>query len=371
MSREGLPAEAEVVVVGAGIVGVCAALFLARDGRETLLLERGIPFGDASGLNAGTLSLQVKTPRAWDLSRLGLALWARLAGKLEEDPGFTRCGGLRIALDEREQARLGASVQAQCAHGLEVHLLDGVTLREQAPWLGPRVRAASRCEDDAYASPLLAGPALLRGAVAEGVAVCGECAVTHMQADGPGYRLHTPRGQVRCRHLVLAAGAATGELAAMLGIPLPVLADLNMLHVTEPAPPIMEGILTHVGGVLSLKQYPNGTCVIGGGWQGRGDAGDQAIHHENLHHNLAIAARAVPALADLRLVRSWTGLEALVPDALPVAGEVPGRPGVYVAACARGGYTIGPAQAFIISEQIAGRSPPLDVAAFSPARLLS
>lgn len=371
-SPAALPADAEVVIVGGGIVGLCAALFLAREGRETLLLDRDAAFADASGLNAGTLSLQVKTPQVWALARLALELWARLDGEMNGGPGFTPCGGLRVALDECERSKLVASVQAQRAQGLDVDLLGGDELREQAPWLGCEVLAASRCTEDAYASPLLAGPALIQACAESDAFIAEHCAVTDMHALSPGFRVQTERGAVRCTHLLLAAGAATGQLCAMLDVPLPVLADLNMLHVTEPAGELMHGIVTHMGGMLSCKQYPNGTCVIGGGWQGRDDARGmkQTIDHENLHHNLAVAARVVPALAGLRLVRSWTGFEALVPDALPVAGAVPRHDGLYVAACARGGYTLGPAQALIVCEQIAGRTPAIDVSPFSPARLL-
>jgi glycine/D-amino acid oxidase-like deaminating enzyme len=366
-----LPEAAEVVVVGAGIVGAFTALYLARDGREALLLDRAEPWNDASGANAGTLSLQVKTPAAWDMTRLALRLWAQLDAELDGGLGFTRCGGLRVALDEREHSRLVGAVARQRESGLDVRMLQGEALREEAPWLGPEVVSAGLCPDDAYASPLLAGPALIAATAASGVAVTGGCAVTRLERAGDGFLVHTGHGAVRCAVLVLAAGAWTGELAAGLGLTLPVLADVNMLHVTEAAPALMHRIITHIGGVLSLKQYANGTCMIGGGWQGRGSlaSGRRDTDHENLHHNLAVAARVVPALADLRLVRSWTGFEALVPDALPLVGEVDSHPGLYLAACARGGYTLGPAQAFIVRELMAGRAPPLAIAPFAPARL--
>ena len=365
-----LPNEAQVVVVGAGIVGTCAALYLARGGREALLLDRTRPWGDASGVNAGTLSLQVKAPGVWQLAQLALELWARLDVEVDSDLGFTSSGGLRVATDETERGHLVQSVLAQRAAGLTVDLLSDAEKRERAPWLGPDVVAASYCATDAYASPLLAGPALMNAAQSSGAMVFGDVGVTGLETCATGYRVHTTHGEVTCRDLVLTAGAGTGELAAHLGLSIPVFADLNMLHITESAPPCMHGIVTHIGGVLSLKQYPNGTCLIGGGWQGIGNLGDarHTIDHENLHHNLATAVRVVPALAGLRLVRSWTGFEALAPDALPVLGAVAGHPNLYIAACARGGYTLAPAQAWLLCEQIAGRAPTLDITGFAPAR---
>jgi sarcosine oxidase subunit beta len=365
-----LPSRAQTVVIGAGIVGVCTAMYLAREKHETVLLDRGSPWSDASGINAGTLSLQVKAPAVWSLCALALKLWSRLVGEIKGDLGFVRSGGLRVALDHGECAQLAESVRAQRAAGLAVELLERDELTEQAPWLGGEVLAASRCDEDAYASPLLAGPALLQAAESSGVLVGAHTEVTAFERCAEGYRVHTECGEIYCRNLVISAGAGTEMLAAQLGISIPVSADLNMLHVTEAAPQFMSGIITHIGGVLSLKQYTNGTCVIGGGWQGRGSLGEPSpqIDHENLHHNLRIATRVVPALRDLRLVRSWTGFEALAADGLPVLGAVPGHDGLYVGACARGGYTLGPAQAWILSQQIVGRPCELDISAFGPAR---
>ena len=367
-----LPDEVEVAVIGGGIVGLCCALFLAREGREVALLDRAAPWSDASGLNAGTLSLQVKTPQVWDLTRLALALWQRLSQEVDGDLGFTRCGGLRVAFDEAERSRLRQTVDVQRSHGLDVAYLDIEHLRARAPWLGPEIIAATYCPDDAYASPLGAGPVLIEAAVRAGALIAGDSAVTELTHERGGYTVRSERGTLRSQNLIIAAGAATGALTARLGIALPVSADLNMMHITERAPPLMQGILTHIGGMLSLKQYPNGTCIIGGGWQGQQRTSDNVsvVDHENLHHNLHFAARAVPALAQLRLLRSWTGFEALMPDALPMVGSIDGYDGLYVAACARGGYTLGPAQAFAICEQLAGRVVDVDIQVFSPKRWL-
>ena len=91
-----------------------------------------------------------------------------------------------------------------------------------------------------------------------------------------------------------------------------------MLTVTEPAPLTIDRVVTHVAGVLSIKQHPNGTCLIGGGWQGRGSAetGMKELDYERLVHNMRVAAGVVPGLADLRILRSWAGFDAVAPDAL-------------------------------------------------------
>ncbi|MCP5151917.1 MAG: FAD-binding oxidoreductase [Chromatiales bacterium] len=368
-----LPQRADVVVVGAGIAGLCTAYELARRGVEVVVLERDQPWSDASGANAGTLSLQVKRPETWDLTRLAIERWATLGPELGVDLGFAQPGGLRVATTERERAMLTRAVEAQRAHGLDVTLLQRREAHARAPWLGPAVSAAAWCPTDALSSPLLVGPALVAAVRRLGVGVHPCAEVAAIRGGPAGSRLITARGEVRARRVVVAAGAWAGRVAAMLGHPLPVQVDVNMLTVTARMPPLLDCVVTHVGGVLSLKQYANGTCVIGGGWQGRGgiETGERALDHERFLHNMRFAHQVVPGLGAAHVVRAWAGFEGVAPDALPLLGGLPGRDDVWVVACARGGYSQGPALGLVAAAQVRGERPPLAVAAFAPGRLRS
>ena len=363
-------ATSDVVVVGAGVAGLCAALYLLRDGHRVTVVDRGEPWGESSGANAGTLSVQVKRREVWALTRLGVDLWESLSRELPDDLGFGRPGSLRVATSDDELAHLEASVAAQREAGLAVRLLAGEALRAEAPWLGGSVRAASLCRHDAQCSPLLAGPALVRAVRRAGGRVAGGASVRGIDGADGDFRVDTTVGELRAGALVIAAGCWADDIAAMLGVTLPVMADVNMLSVTEPAAPLLDRIVVHAGGVLSLKQYANGSVLVGGGWQGRGQVRPDRrdLDHENLLHNLRTAARVVPALAGLRLLRSWAGFEGVAPDALPLLGPLPGYDRVFVLACARGGYSQAPAQGLITAELLGGRVPSLPVDVFAPAR---
>ena len=365
-----LPTDAEIVIIGGGVAGLCSGLYLAQAGYEVVVLERGEAWGDASGANAGTLSLQVKRPEVLDLMLKSIGLWEGFLGDLGLDLGYARPGGLRVATTGRECAMLSESVRLQRDRGFEVELLEGNALRAAAPWLGPEVRAASHCPWDAFSSPLLVGPALVRATREAGVQLVEQAEVQGIDPAGNGFLVATALGAVHGGVLVIAAGAWSGEIAAMLGVRLPVMTDVNMLTITEPGPPLLDKVVTHIGGILSLKQYPNGTCMIGGGWQGRGglESGEKALDYESLLHNLRFAARVVPALAELRIVRSWAGFEGVAPDALPLLGRLPGHDTAYIVACARGGYSMSPAQALLLSELIATGRTSLPVTGFNPGR---
>ncbi|MBM3570924.1 MAG: FAD-binding oxidoreductase [Alphaproteobacteria bacterium] len=367
-----LPADTDMLVIGAGIAGLCTALYLARAGRAVAVIDRGEPWGDASGANAGTLSLQVKRPEVLHVTRRAIELWQGFKQDFGIDVGFGRPGGLRVATNECELDMLRRSQREQRALGIDTEWLEGEALRAAAPWLGPGIRAATACDWDAFSSPLQAGQAILAGARRDGVAVIGNAEVTAIEAAGTGYRVVTAAGSIACRTAVIAAGAWSGQVAAMLGVRLPVSADVNMLSVTEPAPPLLDRVVTHIGGILSLKQYPNGTCMIGGGWQGRGDlaSGRKDVDYVNLLHNLRVATSVVPALASVRLVRSWSGFEGVAADALPLFGALPGRPGVFVNACARGGYSQGPALGLAMAELITTGRAALAMERFDPRRFV-
>jgi sarcosine oxidase, subunit beta len=368
-----LPASAEIVVVGAGNVGVSAALFLARAGREVVVLDRALPWGDASGANAGTLSYQVKRTEVLPLCKFSIDVWESF-GSMGLDTGFKKIGGYRVATSEAEVAHLREYAKEQAASGhLDYEWLDSNALHHRAPWLGPKVMAATFCALDSYSSPLMSGGALLAGLRQAGGRVFAHTAVAAIHRAEDGYAVETVRGTIACRTVIIAAGPWSVAIARTLGVDFPFYVDVNMLSVTEPTTFMLDRVVTHIGGILSLKQLPNGTILIGGGWQGRGRFGafEKETDNLRLRQNLSVAVNVIPSLGKLRLVRSWAGYEAVAPDALPAFGPLPGRPNAYVVAGARGGYSMGPGQGFLVSEMILKGRTSIDCALFDPARLVA
>ena len=364
-----LPSRTEVVVAGAGVQGLSAALFLARAGREVVVLDSGDPWREASGVNAGSLAIQNKRLPLVPFAREAVRMWAGFQAELG-DVGFVPSGGLRVAESEDDVGLLRQSADQQRALGLPLEWLEGVELRRMAPWLGRGIIAATFCGEDSFGIPLQAGRVLLEAARKEGCRVWPQTPLVAATADAGALRVRTPRGELSCRALVIAAGVWSGEVARMLGVELPVDLDVNMLTITEAAAPVMDRIVTHVRGTLTLKQYPNGTCMIGGGWQGHGDVASRRkdLDHDSLLHNLRVAAGVVPGLASLNVVRSWAGLEGATRDLLPLVGRLPGHANVFVSACARGGFTLGPLLGRLLAELIVHGEASLPIGAFDPAR---
>ena len=195
-------------------------------------------------------------------------------------------------------------------------------------------------------------------------------AVTAIRREDGGFILATPSGEIRARRLLLACGGWLKQAAAMIGLDLPVRARVNTVSVTERGPRLVSSVIGHATGLLTLKQKGNGTVLIGGGWQGLGQPGEGGdrgrVNAGSVLPNLRLARYAVPGLSELRIVRSWTGFEANVPDFYPLAGNLPGFDDAYVLGCVRGGFTIGPYISRLMGDHILGAQP--DLPLFDPAR---
>lgn len=364
-----LPAETDIVVVGGGTMGLFSALFLAERGRRVVVIDRGVPWAEASAVNAGSLGVQNKIPPLVPLALEALRMWAGMAERLGGQVGYRNIGGLRVATTEAEREALRRSAAAQRDAGVRIEWLEGEALRARAAFLSDGIVAAAFSPDDSYATPLLVGPALLRLLAANKVTVLSGVALTGVTGQAP-WQLETSHGTLRCSQVIIAAGAWSSRVAALFGLHLPMTLDVNMVAVSEPSLPVLPWMVTHIRGILTLKQVANGTFLIGGGWQGIGDLDSERkeMDYESFLHNVRLAVQIVPALAHLNLLRQWSGFEGVTPDALPYFGGLARHPDLFVSAGIRGGFTLGPVFGRLMSELILDGQCSFPIDAFAPGR---
>jgi sarcosine oxidase subunit beta len=365
VSRAG---EYDVLVLGGGIMGCSTALRLTEAGMRVAVLERGRLCAAASGVNAGTLSLQIKRAALIPYALRGLEIWRTMAERLGTDVGFHVRGGLAVAFTEEEVEVLRARMSERRAAGAPIEIVDAKQARRIEPGLSEAVVLASHCPVDGYSNSSLIGLAFRKALARSAVEVREASEVHRIERQGAGWAVWTGGAELRGRRLVLAAGAWLGPVAALLGVHLPVHVRVNQVAVTDRNAPLFRAIVGHALGVLTLKQSDNGTVLIGGGWQGTGgpESSSTEVILDNLVGNIRLARFAIPALAGTRLVRVWHGLEAHVPDFLPLAGALGRGDDVFVLGCVRGGYTIGPYIGRLLADRILGREPELPL--FDPNR---
>jgi glycine/D-amino acid oxidase-like deaminating enzyme len=374
--------EAAVAVVGGGIVGFCAALELARDGVETLVLDDSSHLAGTTA-NAGSLHVQMQSRfiRMYPDQVPGLEAslplyvaaarrWAELERELGTSVELNASGGLMVAENAGAYEFLARKCEREKQLGLTVHMLDRTELMRVAPYLGDAVVGAEFCAEEGKLNPLLANQAVRRAFLAAGGAVWPEARVDLMKRGGNAWELHGGFGALRAGRVLLAAGAGTGALVAPLGLPVPTVAEPLHMNVTEAAAPLIHHLVQHAERMITLKQLAAGHVVIGGGWPAKlaGPCGHPTVEASSLLGNLRLASHIVPRLARLRLIRSWAGVNTTV-DGRCVLGEAPGLPGLFFAVPGDAGYTLGPLVGRLAAGALRGRRDlPFDITAFSAAR---
>lgn len=362
----------DVAVVGGGVMGCSTALYLSRNRMRTIVIDRGALCREASGTNAGTLTLNMTRAALIPYAIKGWELWNSTEKWLHSSIGTRKVNGLSLAFTEEEEELLYERVQARQAMGAPIKLISGKKAQRLEPGLNNSVRSAAWCAKDGFTSAYLTGHAFKRALTQENSAVMEYSKVKGIENDKNNFKIYLENNEhLIAKRIVLAGGVWLEDMLSWLNVKIPIKCLINQLIITERMPQVMKTVLSIANGLLSLKQFDNGTVMIGGGWQGLGDkerGGVEAIP-ENLKGNIRLACHVIPELCYGRMVRVWLGLEAETADALPVIGNVPGISNAYVIGSVHSGYTSGPYMGWLLSQFIMGQETEMPL--FDPSRLIN
>jgi len=318
----------DAIIVGGGLHGLSAALHLARAGLRPLVLEKDYPGRHASGVNAGGVRRLGRDFAEIPLSVEAMRIWHGIDELVDDDCGFTRCGQVKVAETPDELQVLRDRAAAVRALGFDhEEIIGAAELREVVPSIAPHCVGAMICRDDGAANPFRTVTAFRRKAAALGAKIRPGTAVTRVSQRAGTWTVESPAGSFQAPVLVNAAGAWGASVAAMLGEAPPCRADAPMLMITERVAPFLTPVLGAQGRKLSFKQFANGTVLIGGGHRGIADpARNRAVTRlGGLSVSAATVIALFPQLKGARIVRSWAGIEGVMPDGIPVLGPVTGR----------------------------------------------
>lgn len=360
----------DAIVIGGGIVGASAALWLARAGKQVALLERDFCGSRSSGVNYGGVRRQGRSLVQLPLSCRAHQIWGQLPELLGIDGEYVRSGHLKLARSEADFAALQRWATLSEPFDLGLQLLDRQQLRARFPWVGDIAVGASYCPEDGHANPRLVSPAFAQAARRHGAHVHEQCTVTAVEPSGAGFTVHTAQGQrFNAPWLLNCAGAWAAALASQVGEPVPLVAGHPAMLVTEPLPMFMTASTGVEGGGIYARQVARGNCVMGGGQgfalgESTARAGQLAVLDI-----LRNACELYPALAGAQAIRTWSGTEGYLPDREPVLGPSSTTPGLlHGFGFAGAGFQIGPAAGEALAECILLGEPRHSLQAFSIER---
>lgn len=418
-----LPARVDMVIIGGGIIGVMAAWYLRAKGLSVLVCEKGRIAGEQSSRNWGWVRQQGRDPAELPIMVESLAQWQGLAAELGDVLGFRQTGVLYLAKTEAEMAQFEAWIQHAKAHGVDTRLQMTVEVTArlrggEGRWVGGLFTPT-----DARVEPWTAVPALAAAAHARGVMLREGCAVRALDiAAGRIAGVVTEAGQVRCDHVVVAAGAWSRLFLGAHGIRIPQLSVLASVAATAPLPEVFAGAAADTDFAFRRRVDGGYTIAPGGAehdffigrdafrsflhylpvlrregrstrfrpWAPKGfpDAWGtprrwvedrpspfEAMRILNPAPNMAVLgqvqdafAQAFPTLGRPKLQAAWAGMIDTMPDVLPIVDHAP-IPGLTIATGMSGhGFGIGPGFGRIIADLVTGGAVGHDLTRFRLAR---
>ena len=421
-SDEVLPARADVVVIGGGIIGVTAAYFLARQGLSVAVIEKGQVAGEQSSRNWGWCRQQNRDYRELPVSIVSMRLWDELTTETGHDLGFRRCG-LRYATDNPAQlAEWEAWQEVARQFGVDSRMLSGEDAAAMIGSSGRTWLGGVHSVNDGKAEPALAAPLIAEGARARGATIHQNCLALGLDVtNGAVSGVVTERGLIRADAVLCAAGAWASAFCRGYGISFPQACVRQTAMRTAPAPDIGGALYTpdctltrRVDGSYTMaisgkgrieitpqalrytrefmpafiKRFKNVTFGIGksfvegpealGGWQGEKMIAQDHLRVLDPEPDPRLVAKTLervrklfPALAGIQVAESWGGYVDCTPDSVPVISPVDGMAGFYLAAgCSGHGFGLGPGLGLLAAQLVANDAPFADVTPFRLSRLV-
>lgn len=414
--------QADVVIIGGGIMGSATAYELARRGSEVVLLEK-----DAAGGHQSTRAWGFVRQQGRDLTELPLAiamnrLWPELSSELGSDVEWRQEGNLMIADSEERMGQFRDWVASSREYGIDTRLVSLQEIRALVPGIQGEWLGGMYTPSDGHAEPSKAPRAFADAARRLGASIEEGCVAEEvMSAGGRGLGVRTDRGTVTAPTVVVAAGGWSSRLLRGLGLSLPQLVVRGTAVETVPVPPIT-GIGVAVRGGLAFRQRPGGSLymsIVGGsdhevtldsfryardfmpnyranrgflqwrvtdgllrdvarsvpGSPARVAGFDPRPQIEPTPNNDIVEScrselgKLFPALENTLLARKWAGLIDTTPDGIPVIGAVDELPGLVVATGFSGhGFALGPIVGRVVSELILDGQPSIDLHSFRYSR---
>ena len=362
--------QPDVIVAGAGIVGLSAACALAKRGVRCVVFDRGRTGREASFAAGGILSPQAETRPDSPLLSLALKARDRHLNLAEELLGLTgvavehhRYGVLSLAFSEEEETQLVALTEAQRRLGLRAEMVSRSGIARLEAAANTDARAAALFPDDHRVDNRRLMEALRLLALGRGVEIREYTALRALEiANGQVVAVRTDVDRIETRTLINALGAWAGQLEGDVK-PIPVRPVKGHMMSLVDGPSIRHVVYGHHGYIVPRS---DGRLVVGSTMEEVGF--DTRVTAEGIGHIIGVAAAIAPGARKASIAETWIGFRPATPDGLPVIGRGAADGVVIAGGLFRNGILLGPLVGEIAAALAVGETPPYDLRAFDPAR---
>lgn len=360
--------HADVIIIGGGIIGCAAAYYLTKKGCSVLVLEGSKDIGNGgSSRNGGGVRQSGRDPRELPLAMYGIKnLWPTLSEELEVDCEYHQDGNLRLGKTEKHLEILQGLTDRAKACGLDVQMIDGDEVRAINPYLSDEVIGASWCPTDGHANPLTTTLGYYKMARRLGARfITEEPVVALKKIKGHLRQVITEDNVYEGDTVILAAGLGSRDIAATVGIDIPMQPAMLEALVTEAQPPMFDQMLGTAEADFYGHQTKHGSFVFGGT---SGLEGFTKDNHTPVTSSISAPStcrgiiKYFPVLRDAKIVRTWAGWMDLCADKVPVISQVSEVPGLILACGFSGhGFGIAPAVGTVLSQLTLGEATAVDL----------
>jgi sarcosine oxidase, subunit beta len=371
-----LKASYDVVIIGAGVHGLAAAYYLARNHgiTDVAVLDRGYMGGGNSGRNTAIVRSNYLTPEGVRFYNRSVKLYEELSSELNFNVMFSQSGHLTLAHTDSSLRTMRWRAEVNKLEGVRSEVIDPQEIKQLVPALDVSQDVRYPIVGALYHAPggIIRHDAVnwgyARGADAYGIHIHQKTEVTGIDVENDRVvSVSTTRGKIATRHVLNCTAGWSSVVAAMAGVTLPIVTLPLQAAVTEPIRHFLGAVI--VSGTLHVyvSQTDRGELVFGasvdpfGSYSMRGSL-------EFTEELAGQVLELIPAIAKVRLVRQWAGLCDMTPDFSPVMG-VTAVEGFYVdVGWGTYGFKAGPVSGETMAQLVAtGKTPEL-IAPFSLAR---
>ena len=384
--------NADVVVIGAGVIGNSVAYACAKAGMSVIVVERQDIINGTSSACDTAIHLQSKSPGLHlQMALKSITRYPELQKEFDIDIHFKITGTMLAIQTPAQLEVMKKFAERQREAGLNVRLLDAAaTLEIQPAMKGGQIIGSTYCDQDATIHPQNLTRAYYLAAKKRGVQYQLFTEIKEFKIhQGRITGLITDKGEINCSWVVNACGAFAPLLGRRMGVDIPIAPRRGQIIVTEPVPKLTNTIVNcakyiaakyqpdllgdspadRLGVGLSLTQTERGNLLLGGTREFAGY--DTHTSREALALVASHGAEILPVLKQIGIIRTFAGLRPYTPDGLPIIGESHQLKGLMIAAGHEGdGLALSAITGELVSQMLTGSpiTSGIDVSRLSPSR---